>query len=266
MNTDLFQAYKDRRLVLFVGAGVSMNLGMPSWNQLVEKMACDLDYQYEIFRNLGDHYTLAEYYRLEKKGIGQLLRWMKEEGKTSSRNVAQSKVHELIAKLDVDLIYTTNYDRLIEAAFEHRGRDVARIARVADLASAVPGVTQVVKLHGDIEDESSIVLDESSYFERLEFESPLDIKLRADTLGKSVLFVGYSLKDINIRLLFYKLSRLWKNDPEGRPASFVLATRPNPVQEATLRQWNIQVICPDTENHGEELANLLQALVDIRSV
>ena len=32
----------------------------------------------------------------------------------------------------------------------------------------------------------TIVLDESSYFERLEFETPLDIKLRSDVLGKSV--------------------------------------------------------------------------------
>lgn len=39
--------------------------------------------------------------------------------------------------------------------------------------------------------------------------SPLDIKLRADALGKSILFIGYSLTDINIRYLLYKLHIQW---------------------------------------------------------
>ncbi|MDA7108033.1 hypothetical protein PJ022_24255 [Escherichia coli] len=35
-----------------------------------------------------------------------------------------------------------------------------------------------------------MVLDETSNFQRLEFETPLDIKFRSDVLGKSVLFIG----------------------------------------------------------------------------
>ena len=46
----------------------------------------------------------------------------------------------------------------------------------------------------DFSDDSSIVLTESSYFERLEFNSPLDIKLRSDMLGKTILYIGYSLE------------------------------------------------------------------------
>src|SRR5204862_304382 len=81
------------------------------------------------------------------------------------------------------IVYTTNYDRWLEAAFEHHGRPYAKIVSVADLPGIRPDVTQIVKFHGDFADEASIVLDESSYFRRLDFESPLDIKLRADALG-----------------------------------------------------------------------------------
>ncbi len=51
--------------------------------------------------------------------------------------------------------------------------------------------------------DASIVLGESSYFRRLDLESPLDIKLRADLPGRTVMFIGYSLADVNIRYLFY---------------------------------------------------------------
>jgi len=35
-----------------------------------------------------------------------------------------------------------------------------------------------VKLHGTFDDDASLVLTETSYFDRLEFESPIDIKMR----------------------------------------------------------------------------------------
>jgi len=34
----LIQAYRSKRLILFVGAGVSMSLGLPSWRQLIDHM------------------------------------------------------------------------------------------------------------------------------------------------------------------------------------------------------------------------------------
>ena len=75
------------------------------------------------------------------------------------------------------------------------------------VAAPVDTSTQVVKLHGTFDDDGSLVLTETSYFDRLEFESPIDIKMRADILGKTLLFIGYSLSDINIRYMLYKLYR-----------------------------------------------------------
>ncbi|HDX7707761.1 TPA: SIR2 family protein, partial [Escherichia coli] len=61
-----------------------------------------------------------------------------------------------------------------------------KIANVSDLVSATEGRRQIVKFHGDFDDEDSIVLDETSYFQRLNYDSPLDIKLSNDILGNSV--------------------------------------------------------------------------------
>lgn len=259
----LIQAYRAKRLILFVGAGVSMGLGLPSWRQLVDHMATELGYDPDIYRTFGSDLTLAEFYRINKGQIGPLRSWMDREWHAQSiGEISDSRIHELIATSDFDLIYTTNYDRWIERAFDHYNKPYSKIVNVGDLSSITTDKTQIVKFHGDFDDDTSIVLDETSYFERLEFESPLDIKLRSDVLGRSVLFIGYSLNDINIRYLFYKLANLWKKSSKGvrQPVSFFFSPKPNPIQEATLAQWNIQVLPAARDEPGEALVKLLEQL------
>jgi hypothetical protein len=134
---------------------------------------------------------------------------------------------------------------------------------VADLVTVTEGRRQIVKLHGDFTDDESLVLDESSYFRRLDFDTPLDIKLRNDVLGNSVLFVGYSLKDINIRLLFYRLTEMWGRSvlSSARPKSYIFMHRPNPVAEEILRHWGIEVIVSEEDDPKLALTNFLKELV-----
>ena len=138
-----------------------------------------------------------------------------------------------------------------------------RIVTVADLARVRGDTVQLVKFHGDFENDESIVLDESSYFRRLDFETPLDIKLRADALGRSVLFLGYSLADVNIRYLFYKLSRLWKSSLGGavQPRSYLFAPRADEVQQVVLAQWGIEMICSRNDDPTEGLVEFLRAVI-----
>lgn len=258
----LIDAYRSNKLILFVGAGVSMGLGLPSWRQLIDHMSKELGFDPDIYRTFGSDLTLAEYYRITKGQIGPLRSWMDREWHTSKTDISKSRVHELIAQSNFDLIYTTNYDRWLEKAFEFYKKPYSKIASVGDLSNVKLGNSQIVKFHGDFDDDTSIVLDETSYFERLEFESPLDIKLRSDVLGRSVLFIGYSLSDINIRYLFYRLANLWKKTARGapQPMSYIFSARPNPVQEATLAQWNIKMISSSGDDPQKSLVEFLEQI------
>lgn len=222
MIGELMEAIAQNRVLLFVGAGVSHCLGLPTWRQLVAHLARELGYDPDIFDTHGDHLLLAEYYRLERGRIGPLRTWLDKEWHKGV-DIGQSDLHKLIVQLDVPLIYTTNYDNWLEEAHRFYARPYCKVANVGDLVGVRPGVTQIIKFHGDFADDDSIVLTESDYFNRLDFESPLDIKLRADLLGKSVLFIGYSLSDINIRYMLYKLHRQWSETTYTslRPKSFV---------------------------------------------
>lgn len=257
----LSQAYRERRLILFIGAGVSMGLGLPSWEKLIDRMAEELGYEPDIFRTYGNALTLAEFYRIKKGSFGRWRSEVDKEWHSERFDIATSKVHELIAKSDIDLIYTTNFDCWIERAYANWSRPYAKIVGVDDIARAKPGVTQIVKFHGDFDDDASLVLGEASYLERMQFESPLDIKLRSDVLGRSVLFIGYSLSDPNIRLIFYKLSQLWKKSSNTeQPMSYILSGRPNPIDEAVLRKWSIEVIEPTSDDRTQALIHLLEQL------
>jgi hypothetical protein len=256
-------AYQRQEVILFVGAGMSLSLGLPPWRALVEHMTERLGIDAARFGDKLSYLTLAEYFRLQHGSIGPLRSWMDREWHRGDIEVKRSRAHELIAKGNFPIIYTTNYDRWLENAFEHYRRPYMKIVNVADLTHLKPGTTQIIKFHGDFENDDSIVLDESSYFRRLDFESPLDIKLRADILGRAVLFIGYSLADINIRYLFYRLSRMWKAAVPGipQPNSFIFSPSKNPVQEAVLAQWGIQMIALEREDPSQALVEFLEGVV-----
>jgi len=166
--------------------------------------------------------------RKKKGGLGPLRSWMDREWHKSSTDISKSDIHRLITQGNFSRIDTTNYDRWLEFAHDAFGVKYDKIASVADLVSVTDGRRQIMKFHGDFDADESIVLDETSYFRRLDFDTPLDIKLRNDVLGSSVLFIGYSLSDLNIRLLFYRLTEMWGRSAlaTARPKSYVFMNRP----------------------------------------
>lgn len=263
MITELAQLVRDRRVVLFAGAGLSAPLGLPTWSELIAHMAQDLGYDPAVLVQPGVNYlTVAEYYVLEKN-IGPLRSWMDRKWLVDDAALSASKVHNQIVDLDFPFIYTTNYDRNIERAFELRGRQFDKIASVVDIGRASSDRPHIVKFHGDFDNDGSIVLAESRYFERLRFEHPLDIKFRADVLGRSILFVGYSLNDLNMRLLLYSLQQTWKEAGalEHRPKSYMVMLRPDPIQQRVLESWGVETIVPDVDSPELGLPHLFDQLL-----
>ncbi|HEV2569508.1 SIR2 family NAD-dependent protein deacylase [Sphingomonas sp.] len=257
---ELVEAVRARRCILFAGAGLSMAVGLPSWSQLIEHMRRELDLADGVTD--ADYQTLAEYYRLEKGSIGALRSWMDRTWSVSEAKVARSRIHQLIVKLDFPILYTTNYDNNLEVAYAHAGRDFTKIVNARDLTRAEDGCTQIVKFHGDFEEDNSLILAETDYFDRLNFDSPLDVKFRADALGRTILFIGYSMSDLNIRLLLHKLWRTWVDSGrmKDRPPSFVFAARPDPVRDAVLGQWGITVLSNGERDPQKSLIKFLDQL------
>jgi hypothetical protein len=196
-------------------------------------------------------------------GLGPLRSWMDREWHKPTTDISKSDIHKLITKGDFSRIYTTNYDRWLELAHDAFNVKYDKIAKVSDLVSVTDGRRQIIKFHGDFDADESIVLDETSYYHRLNFDTPLDIKLRNDVLGSSVLFIGYSLNDLNIRLMFYRLTEMWGRSTLAsvRPSSYIFTNRPNPVAQEVLGHWGIKMIVSEEDDPKKALTDFLQDLL-----
>lgn len=262
LSPDLAERLARGQVILFVGAGVSMALKLPSYSALIRKIGDNLGFDGPIFEGMGDYLTLAEYYHLQRGGLKEMQRLLQSEWDMPEKVVAVSPIHQAIVQLGCNVIYTTNFDSFLERAHRAKGRKFKRILSVKDMVNVDDDAVHIVKLHGDLTVPSGMVFTETSYFERLSFESPLDVKLRADALGKSLLFIGYSLADINIRYLMFRLQRQWETEPELglRPKSYVFLTRPNPVQSGVLESRGVETIIAETTDSTQSLADFLTDL------
>jgi hypothetical protein len=262
----LADAIEKRRAILFVGAGASMSVGLPSWDRLIDHLLEELGMDRSAIEGMnGGYQMLAEFYRLKKGSIASLRSWLDRNWQVSSERVSRSPLHRLIVELKFPIIYTTNYDRNLEVAFDIHRQPYAKIANAKDIAEAADGVTQIVKYHGDFDDETSLVLTETDFLDRLSFDSPLDIKFRSDALGRTILFIGYSMSDPNIRLLLHRIWGTWKRSgyEKDRPQSFIFMPHLNPVQEAVLARWGIKMLTADNAERPDDA--LVDFMADLKA-
>lgn len=260
----LAAAIRRRCAILFVGAGASMAVGLPSWQSLIDHLLDDLGLEPDVIEGMhGGYQMLAEYYRLKRGGIGPLRSWLDRNWRVDPERIAASELHRLIVDLGFPVIYTTNYDRNLETAFEVLKRPFAKISNAKEIAGATAGITHIIKYHGDFDDDASLVLTETDFLNRLAFDSPLDIRFRADALAGTLLFIGYSMSDPNIRLLLHRIWQTWDESGhrQDRPRSFVFVGQRNPVQEAVLANWGITTVAPGDGVAADE--GLIKFLRDI---
>ena len=257
------------KLIPFIGAGLSESCGCPSGQTLAQQLLIRFQTGHEnITKDKDlDLLRLAEYLKIaggdDISGVLSQIHGILNE---NSVDISKSEAHLLLAQLGVPIIYTTNYDRLIERSFEHLAIPYQTIVSTQDIIESAGSTTaQIVKFHGSLEQDESIVLTESDYYERLEFVTPIDIKLRADALGKSLLFIGYSFSDFNVRYLWFKLRKMTKDINERNlPDSYILLFEPDEITTTLLTNRGIVPIDLSTYNgmsKTEKLCSFLRELV-----
>ncbi|WP_369745201.1 SIR2 family protein [Paenarthrobacter sp. AMU7] len=246
------RALKAKKVLPFIGAGFSTAAGLPGWLGLLEDIYSRMDDPKLEFDDVksscnGDPLRIAEYmFLLAGEQIGPLRHRM-ATSLAPPQNFLSS-AHIELSNLDLPVVYTTNFDELIEETYRQLGIPYARMATTRDLALDRAGRRRVMKFHGDMQHDSSLVLTEKSFFDRLEFSNPLDIRLRSDLLGKSILFLGYGFGDVNIRVLWHRLGQLMSDVPtEERPHSFIVRLDADPVLERLDRSVGLTTIVLDPE-------------------
>jgi hypothetical protein len=146
-----------------------------------------------------------------------------------------------LARLKFPLVITTNYDQLFELALQEAGKRplVSVYNKSGDQPTRdYPGNLDadkpfVVKVHGDVQNPESIVITDEDYIQFVlrmsdkEPFNPVPLTFRFFFTKWPTLFVGYSLLDYNLRLLFKTLR--WKIDPSIFPDTYSVDIAPDPL-------------------------------------
>ena len=228
----LAQRADQGKLVLFLGAGVGMSAGLPSWEGLLAAVAERLDdapTRHEGFGRLSveDQASLLERSLARRDGersLGKLVAELLKE------RTHPSLMHFLLAALPASETITTNYDRLFETAYASGARPRA-LSVLPDALN--PGADAwLLKLHGCIGHPEQIVLTRADYLRYEHRRGALAGIVQAMLLTKHMLFVGFSLRDGNFHRIVDEVRRALPVSARG-PSKFgtALGLAPEPLME-----------------------------------
>lgn len=203
----LKSAMQSDSLIIFIGAGVSMESGLPSWNSLIHNMREDLVLTTED--NLeNENLKVAQIYH-DMFGTQSYIEKVKGifNGFTGTK---PNKIHDMIKTIAPRHIITTNYDDLIEKSFQNSITKYSVIKSDKDIPYTKSD-HYLIKMHGDFT-LNNFVLKEDDY---LNYESNFQLVatlIKSLLLNNTVLFLGYSLGDSTFNSIFNLIQQTLGDD------------------------------------------------------
>lgn len=223
---------------IFVGAGISSGSGMPLWSELMEPLRRQLGKGIDpcmSYLEVADLYeTLYGRSELEnhlRKMLGDV-------------RFQLTRVHELIVCLPVQRIYTTNFDDLLEQASHRQGMNRTVISNASQVGLSDTSKLSIVKLHGDLNDSSSLVFTAGDYYSYFTKNPAVADLLKVELQTRTVLFLGYSFSDIDLGMILGKVA---SQSGATRPLLFSLQLRPSKLAVAALKRRGVKAIEIDAE-------------------
>ncbi len=161
-----------------------------------------------------------------------------------------SPMLRMLADLEFPIVITTNYDQLYEQALDQKAieegtaeqqyevsvyspnnMNQSRVETVDCPQHPDPKRPFILKIHGDLSKPESIVITDEDYIQFVLRMSdtkpfhPFGNNVLAHLMRWPTLFIGYSLMDYNLRLLFKTLR--WKLDAANIPPTYSVDKKPD---------------------------------------
>lgn len=194
------RASRENRLVVFVGAGVSTNSGLPSWNELIDALKRELP---EELSHDTDALKIAQLYK-DSRGHKEYMDKVKEI--LLHDKAVPNPLHRSILSLNPCHIITTNYDDLIEQELVNEFMQYDVVREDKDIPQMVHPNT-LVKMHGDFS-KDNIVLTEKDYYDYKRNFPLIRAYVQSLFASKLVLFVGFSFADMNLKMILNELQNI----------------------------------------------------------
>lgn len=245
---------------LLVGAGISVPSGGPSWLNIMKPLALRyLDMEISETDNLPQ---IAQYIVNQHGGNrGPLVNQIRDELARLNRI---NDYHVALARMNTQLIWTTNFDNLIERALG----DIPFYVRHDEHSVARPqpdSALELIKIHGCAKDSSpeDLVLTQQDYEDFFVRHPAMAQRLQHDLMSKSFLLVGYSYRDQDVANILAQVRRL--SGSHTREHAIVLEKdRTGPAGQQRQRLWCGSLsgvgIMPVLIDSYDELKGILESI------
>ncbi len=267
INNDLLRDLAEDKVVLFLGAGVSASShigNQPAFKGWPEFLTAAAESRDVPLRDQVNRLIAAKDYLL----ACQLLQdsyeheWQELVTAEYGKVAEPSQLHNSIISLRQRLVVTTNFDKLLEAAW---ASSISAGARSFKVISAVDesvfrclkdyDTPYLIKIHGSVDDTSSMVFSRSEYIKLAFGNARYSNFIEALLLNYTILFIGFSMEDPAISALM-ELYAL--NYPGARP-HYIMTPQGggSNIAEINKKLRKLSLIEYNPANNHKELPNVI---------
>lgn len=243
----LFEQIRNNEVVLWLGAGFSIPAGYLSGNDLKAELYKNFQPKDQKDINISEPLDIiASEYEAYYKRTGLINTLQKIFDSITKK---ESKAHQLLAQFTFfNTIITTNYDSLIE---DYIGSRIKVYYDDNDLPID-NNKAALLKIHGDFSHTNGLIITKEDYAKIVdEFPKTLLYNSIIERLtNQNILFIGYSIEDINALSILYKLSSQLGN---RRKKCYMLSPTVPQSKIKRLKQQHITYIDGDGEKFMREL-------------
>ncbi len=263
---------KSGKSSLFVGSGLSVGAGLPTWKGLLLELIEEVKkLPFDTTRAMDDYMKLindpSKYLLLAQDIKNMLVPSFYDimERRFNDANLKPTNIHKALLSIPFSFVITTNYDRLIEKAFVSLTGEIPATlthSNSRDIAYKIWNKEFfILKAHGDVfvrKDE--IVMTESDYRDIL-FKNPgFQSALQVIFSSKSIVFIGTSFTDPDFLLLMRYLHTAYHG---GGPQHYILISEEEILDvEARhfMQEFKLHSIKYNPENNREQILQFAEAL------
>lgn len=205
LSDEIIEAIINDKAVIFIGAGVSKQYGMPLWDELGNKMLLDCLEKKIINDKDYDNMLKRNYSPLQKVTIAsQILDCSKKSICSYLDNKIEGKDEEKLETIDDCFwtfkckIYTTNADMILETDAKELAAHYKTYSEIKKEYIDKEELS-IIHVHGATSDPDSIVFTIRDYLKMYKKNSNLDKAINYLFSGnKYIIFAGYGINDFEL--------------------------------------------------------------------
>jgi len=249
----LVKAFQTHQGIPFVGSGLSLPFGLPTWDKLLEALTERCRKEQKLnpevilsLKNDGD-YLLAAQKAREKLGNYHYKCELENAFKRYEGDPHKG-LQGLLWTLRPPMIITTNFDTLLEDAVNPRPEVVTpqHKTKMLDIFRQDNG-NILFKMHGSINEIESIVLTEQDYINLYQVDmEAFYLAFIRPILSNTLLFMGFGMTDPGVLGILKRITDLF-NSFSG--SHYALVKRGEVEVSSFWRDYNVNII--EYDDHSE---------------